>query len=374
MNEPKITYLLGAGASANAVPVVNKLKNNYFDYRKTIKFHIDSKLNEIHIDFDEEADLFFDLKNNRDFYLNHLEALDLYFADMEDFMTIDSYAKYLFLTNQLEDYNKLKYHFSLFLFLTQIIEFSGVDLNILNIKFVNPNKKFIKVDKRYLKFLTTILQKDGLNLFFPKNIKFLSWNYDIQFELALKYFNLHFAHTGIFPSKYNEIHTNNIILYHLNGTTGINYENKYFNSIFKIFEDESIKLDGFNFFTHFANYYKSYKNDILENFRFAWEDNSLFRNDNFIEKYENNIKNFKNHIKETEYLIIIGYSFPDFNVEFDKYIFDSINKEKLKAIYIQNTDDKCVNDFKNKMNFFDSSIKIHFVDNVDEFLTPYSII
>ena len=374
MSQPKITYLLGAGASANSVPVVSKLRDKFYEYRKTIKYNIEPKQNEFHINLDEVPDLFSDLKNNRDFYIKHIETLNSFFNDMKDFMTIDSYAKYLFLTNQLEKYNELKYHFSLFLFLTQILEFDITNLDILNIKFVNPNKRFIKVDKRYLKFLTTILQKDRLNLFFPDNIKFLSWNYDIQFELALNYFKLYFANIGVYPSSYIEHLTNNIILYHLNGTTGINYKSPFYDSIFKIFEDNSIVLEEFNYFTYFANYYKSYKNDILEYFRFAWEEKSLFKNDDFIENEKGALLNFKNHIKETEYLIIIGYSFPDFNVEFDKIIIDSINKEKLKAIYIQNTDVNCVNDFKNKMNFFDSSIKIHFVDNVDEFLTPYSIV
>src|SRR5690606_6698650 len=42
-----------------------------------------------------------------------------------------------------------------------------------------------------------------------------------------------------------------------------------------------------------------------------------------------------NKIKETNVLVIIGYSFPFFNREIDMTILNSINLNNLNAVYIQ---------------------------------------
>ena len=74
--------------------------------------------------------------------------------------TIDTFAKKLFLTGRVEDYNKLKKLLAIYFIIEQIIN---------------------KPDSRYDTFLANILTP---NLEIPERMKILTWNYDSQFEIA----------------------------------------------------------------------------------------------------------------------------------------------------------------------------------------------
>ena len=194
--EPKFTYLIGAGASANVLPVVNQFAKRIKTFRR--EFHTELKNLKILMHWDP--------------YLDELQAL---ISESEKFGTIDTLAKYYYLKDKSKLF-KLK--------------------KILSTYFVLEQSILKKQDNRYLIFLTTIM--NGIKL--PKKIKLLTWNYDFQFELAATNFvsdngasNLggntvrsgtlinYVPDSGIF----NRIeHANNIDLLHLNGTAGFYLE------------------------------------------------------------------------------------------------------------------------------------------------------
>ena len=80
--------------------------------------------------------------------------------------TIDTFAKKLFLTNQKDEYVKMKRLLSLFFKTEQLIN---------------------RPDGRYDTFLASVLQKnDKGKLRISDDISILTWNYDSQFEIAYK--------------------------------------------------------------------------------------------------------------------------------------------------------------------------------------------
>lgn len=71
------------------------------------------------------------------------------------------------------------------------------------------------------------------------------------------------------------------------------------------------KLERINFYNHLS---------------FAWEHNI---NNNFY-------SNLREAVSNTEVLVVIGYSFPFFNREIDKLIFNEfMQKDKLRKVYFQ---------------------------------------
>ena len=80
--------------------------------------------------------------------------------------------------------------------------------------------------------------------------------------------------------------------------------------------------------------------------------------------------------RKTTHLIVIGYSFPDFNKIIDQDIISKMTH--LKYIYIQDPNpEKILKKIKMGDNLItqkirDKEIKPFLIDNVDEFCLPYS--
>lgn len=149
-SENKITYLIGAGASANALPVVkgkNGFANSLREFRKWLEH--DSNYSPNHT--------------------NEINALCIdinWVAENSDlFGTPDTFARHLYLLRRVEELDKLKLVLVFFFTVEQLI-----------------NRKR---DNRCLTFITSILQ----TTIFPTNIKILNWNYDLQFELSGQYYS-----------------------------------------------------------------------------------------------------------------------------------------------------------------------------------------
>jgi len=282
---PNITYLIGAGASANALPLI---KEN----RETNKNGLAKELMSF-------------VRNNTSTLLQYNEGWDssaikklTEIADTcLEFGTPDLYAKFLMETGDYLNYKLLK--------------------NLLSVYFKFEQEIRQSFDYRALTFLTTITQSQKI----PENIKILSWNYDVQIELAAKKLK------PISPSGYpfvqgfkcwpnledGEQNSNNPFLLHLNGVAGFFYSERSL----------SQKIDN-----HF--HFKSVLDkEIL--LSFAWEDENIVKNNTF---FENRLKITKNIASQTEILVVIGYSFPFFNRKIDKEIFESMNPS-IRKIYFQ---------------------------------------
>ncbi len=288
-----ITYYVGAGASAEALPLVNDLiienqviRGIPYSFREFARsLAKDTEIKEANFKY-------------RDYIMDNLHD----FADQSElFGTIDTYAKYLFL-NDKERLRDLKNTLIFFFLHQQCLKFS--------------------VDKRALIFLTTILQHNSV---FPSNINIISWNYDFQIETAAQRFVIpkfdsvggsfkrtpplieHFPANGVLVSPEYK-------LVHLNGCAGYYKSENYSEYVY----DGKIKDINSLFDVH--------KNGMTEFLNFAWENNEVS---------ETAIQRAEQIAQKTDVLVVIGYTFPVFNREIDRRIFQQLKSKVGLKIYFQ---------------------------------------
>ncbi|MFZ7131032.1 MAG: hypothetical protein ACOWWR_01600 [Eubacteriales bacterium] len=170
------------------------------------------------------------------------------------------------------------------------------------------------MDYRYDSFFASVIKKEGISkIEIPDDIKFLSWNYDLQIEKA------YFGYCGNEQKVIEDItlYLGSRRIYRLNGycgTTQAGHIGEEFKETFSVKEKMSnvvLKL--------YADYIlNGYTPDI----NFAWEINENY--------FNNSIHEITRDIKT---VIVIGYSFPFFNREIDKKILDTL--EGIDELYIQ---------------------------------------
>lgn len=275
-----------------------------------------------------------------------------------NFDTVDTLAKFTYIQKDEDKLKRIKLSLSYFFSIEQIFK-----------------KKF---DKRYLIFLTTILQQNK----FPDNIKILTWNYDFQMELASYFFEKeHFKlkdsgyefvkpFLQYYPSqgglnKMNDIESPklNYQLIHLNGIAGFIIRRGIVSNYFK---DEFSKKDKF---IEDISTYQEQSEHLLT---FAWEESTVTN-----KLLNSRIDYAKELVKNTTYLIIIGYSFPFFNREIDKSIFNVLLKNdgygnvNLKKIYFQ--DPYRDGEFLREQFMIPDHIKIKHIKEKDQFFVPFEM-
>lgn len=333
----KVTYYLGAGASAQALPIVNKIR---IDDHTEVKGMADCFL-----ELSDELEGLKELnENNISFRDIKVQSLRELAQKSVEFGTIDTYAKYLYLLDK-EKLLELKKTLIFFFLTEQLIK-----------------RKF---DKRSLIFLTTILQKQHV---FPSNIKILTWNYDFQIETAASQFK-----TEKLTYKDSQEHDPPLISYFpYLGFSVFNNEDPtlvHLNEIAGSYKVNSLIIDHFfnsdiveDFNTLLSNLEKRSK-DVNGFLNFAWEQNHIS---------QKSIEYACRIIENTNVLVIIGYSFPFFNREIDKQIFDVFKRnEQLKKIYFQDP----FNDGQFIKNQFGLSEKIEIlhIKNVKNYYVPMEL-
>ena len=330
----KIVYLIGAGASADALPLV---KGDHLDGR--------DGLPEALVTTGSELVKGNTIPENQEY----VEKLKDQFEDLAkksiEFDTIDTYAKYCYLRNP-DELQKIK------------------KLLLIYFTYEQGLKKFF--DKRYLVFLTTILiDNDRL----PDNIKILSWNYDSQFQIASEQF---VKERYYMDPKERILKTKSLLNYfpsfittrlptldsystysllHLNGIAG--YENGDSNIIKDYYRKETRTTD------EFIKFAKTSLERYPSLIRFAWE-----REINPEKVITLDIA--KAMVANTTVLVVIGYSFPFFNREIDREIINTIRKPILEKVYYQNL---IPGDFLASQFDIDKKI-IENVDRVNQFFVP----
>jgi hypothetical protein len=304
-----ITYLLGAGASFEALPIVDKIPErleffanafriNNFEF--TIKNEQKSNIAEKHLfRFSSIEEQKIEYEKIKKFHQDILWLKD----EALKHSSIDTFAKKLYLKKD-SNLKKLKYILSCFFLYEQTYNF----------------------DKRYDSFFASILESLSE---LPKNLKIISWNYDSQLEIAYNNFsgssldiskeilNVYSKGEDI---KYSS-NKNQFTTFKVNGTTSLYQKGEGFYNILADFNIDSTYLVS-SFLEIYSSVFQDNKN--TPDMSFAWEN---FNEDSGF------YKNLKESIEETDILIVIGYSFPFFNRKIDKLILDSM--PKLKKIYVQ---------------------------------------
>lgn len=333
----KVTYLLGAGASAEALPLVKSNPDFKIEGLPDAFRRVGDQL------VNENKD-----PDSKDLASKLKEKLFWLAENSEIYNTVDTFAKYCYLKDK-ERLSLIKKILSVYFTIEQSI-----------------NKKF---DNRYLVFLTSILENEYQ---FPSNVKILNWNYDCQLQLA----SFKFKEEGISFDSNSFIQADPLINYspslgmyplemvknkeiyslvHLNGIAGYvqNKENMVFNTLYNTktiseFLSMSVKQieNNFNLLT------------------FAWESQKH-------QRFSQSLELSKEIIKGSEVLVIIGYSFPFFNREIDKEIIGTLIQTGLKKIYYQDKFRK--GDFLQTQFGLDNTIVIKNIDKTDQLFIPIEL-
>ena len=252
--------------------------------------------------------------------------------------TIDTFAKKLYLKGKLDEFYKVESLLSVFFIIEQVI-----------------NKK----DGRYDTFLASVLNSD-LNI--DDRITILTWNYDSQFELAYREYSdekdasIIRKKLGITDLKDQSYGTHNQI-FKLNGTA--NFINQIDISKYdSLNEDLIVEL--------LDSYFKGIDNQKTNSrISFAW-DNKKYIEDNFYDV-------LKNTIQDANVLIVIGYTFPFFNREIDRKLFEAMRD--LRIIYIQDPNASNIvsnidSTISHKNIFLNRNKKIEAITNTSQFYLP----
>jgi len=320
----QITYLLGAGASAEALPLIkNSTVKGILSLPQELESFVEKHTSSL-------------LSNNLGWDSMEIERLKDIVSKCIEFGTPDLYAKFLLETGDSNTYELLKSLLSFYFKYKQEID-----------------KSF---DFRALTFLTTISEKKKL----PSNIRVISWNYDFQIEIAAE--KLKPVNSKVFWKIRNftcwpndrdgeERHTGQPFLLHLNGVAGLTHsESNFYDKVEHHFSFKATKN----------------KEHLIS---FAWEDEDSSNKNIFINQ---RVTIAREIAAKTEILVIVGYSFPFFNRKIDQEIFKSM-KTSLQKIYFQDP----INDGAQLKTQFDLSEKasenIEHISQVDNYHIPYEL-
>lgn len=224
----------------------------------------------------------------------------------------------------------------------------------------------LQIDPRYDVLLATLLN-DSLDL--DNRINILSWNYDYQIELAYQEF-CPGKSLNIFPNAISIIQENfTPRVVKLNGTAGLFYkqDTNVFSPIIKDNEikinENTDKLPDFDaMITFYSNFLENKSIEICPFLNFAWEANSIS---------QKSIKYAQQIMRQTEVLVVIGYSFPNFNRIIDSKIL--LNAKKLKRTYIQSPESN-VHDIAQRFKWLmkETNNVVPYTD-IEQFFIPYEL-
>lgn len=297
----QITYLIGAGASAKALPIVKEMAKRMEETLAKIMDPIFQLSNEPFINSNFGSTTKYAVQKEL------IEDFKWLLNNVQKHASIDTFAKKLYLKGERADLIKLKATFSAYITFEQILKPSDI---------------------RYDAFLASILNID--NRTFPENIKIISWNYDYQFEKAYSEYsgnieigvNQHFL--NINSKNLRPKNNKKFTIYKLNGTAGfmgrLPSSTTHFHRRFTDNFDPDVLTEIIK-----SYYIVKTHPEMFSALSFAWEE--AFESERDI------VANTIEGIVETDVLVIIGYSFPFFNRGIDRKLLNSM--KKLYKVYFQ---------------------------------------
>lgn len=299
----KVVYLLGAGASfgtrENGIgsPIVTGLPI----------------VSEIEGELESMANLLVSLPLNDKDLEECKQRLVKDFKDLKGQcagITIDSYARELWLQRDMRGFSRVELLLTMFFIFEQIVH---------------------KPDSRYKSFLLKVAHRDKVYdaLELPPEISILSWNYDNQIELAYRqFFGDNYSdireRLGIYDVKdYEQKHLSQKYckIIKLNGTANFTQEEDWLNSSDNNTIDEMLLKKVLKRYDECIQRGTCYG---MLRLNFAWE--KQWSEDMLANK-------IPQLVHDAQTLIVIGYTFPDYNREIDRTIFE--NMPNLRNIYIQ---------------------------------------
>jgi hypothetical protein len=378
-----ITYLIGAGASAYALPTIKEIDKRLIQFRDFLKDYIYSRkrnlvTNTLPLGADEL-----------------LENLNWLIENTNNHFTIDTFARKLFaISSKHHQLRILKLVLSTFFLYEQI----RVPENEIQRTSENGSQIIKQIpDKRYDNMIASLIEDEINNSNILGNIKIISWNYDSQFEYAYKKFwdikYLHETHQQlqVIPSKWihekeglKQIDISKFSLIHLNGLAGFNsIISKNSATLIDKYNSDITTLDEllYDLIVYYTeNNYSLNKDEdnATQYFNYSWETKTIshpFQS----HLVQNAINNAARIAEITDILVVIGYSFPLFNRSMDSLLISKM--KTLRKVYIQDCNPELIKDIMiNSFSLlqeltFDGYPKIEFIlsKNIDQFVLPYEI-
>ncbi len=374
-----ITYFLGAGASYNALPIAEEMKERMSLFVSEIKKAAGTggKLREL-------------LNGKREAISLVFEEYQSIIKEINKHYSVDTYAKKLFLRGDFQELLKLKWFLAAYLEWEQYTDHL-LRRNPSNKKVtINANSLMEPIDYRYDSFLATYLLQDSGLLKLPYNVHIITWNYDSQLELAfLDYIQKGRLEVwdakrqlGIYLPQQDKVKDALCLgeskIIHINGNSNIWYsqsKEKWLSSYTE--NSDSLRTSILAFFS---------QNDktLLPNFNslpdiskgdypgiwFAWDRN---------EGQKRILDRCNQILKDTDVLIIIGYSFPIFNQEIDLQVF---NEAVVREAYVQVPTSENFHSIQHRLSsliktgtgIIDKEPNINRMNYVDQFYVPRSTI
>ncbi|MFT3845388.1 MAG: hypothetical protein QM725_10065 [Lacibacter sp.] len=343
-----VTYLLGAGASANCLPVIQNFSKRLLISKKILEEDIQARSDLYNINFDtpRKPPIISDLDAAKEI----IKELEWVISESATHQTIDTLAKKFF-HKDLKSLFRLK-RILIFFFLFEQKMAKRINSQIHkddheNAKSYEENLvSSIKEasDKRYDSFIAAVLKNIPNKIELQNNIKVLSWNYDCQFEIALmNYSNKNFnelkaffqvlPNTSTFNTNKLNLDLGKFAFLKLNGSA--EYDSFAINNgggqnILETNIDEGTTLNRLIEDYMNSKKYENSQNSHLTYFNYSWEQVGEFVNK--YEGYNECIKNAFTIAEETEILVVIGYSFPFFNRKIDRKI---MNSNRIQKVYVQ---------------------------------------
>lgn len=298
----KIIYYIGAGASygrkearevldegtenerlivREGLPVVNEIAKCLLTFKEAVEkapIDTDRSYKFMNLNYQNNGS---EIDRTR---MRLLKDIDSLYKATNEHATIDTYAKKLFLTRRNTDFKLLK--------------------NVLSAFFVWAQLEG-KPDQRYDTFLANVLQVS--NLYLPKDISIISWNYDSQFEIVYRYYSRNgslpiYDKTvdGQFPPLTPLRDSGRI--FKVNGSANFGDFNMV-NFIKNYVEVEPI-IQLIEYYDHLNTETSGRGFQFCSHLSFAWETS---------DKQKQLMEAIKQTTADTESIVVIGYSFPYFN-------------------------------------------------------------
>jgi hypothetical protein len=336
----QITYLLGAGASYQCLPVVDEMHDRI---GAAMGWFI-AQFNKAYPSFSQNGEIFRPKEYEKLDKINSDLAWLMNICNTKKNFSVDTFARKLKMSGKIDEYEKLK--------------------NILSFYFIIEQKRNLP-DVRYDNFWASILKS---KLEFPDNIKIISWNYDFQLELTYQGFlgtdSLQTARKTLNVSSLESFSFGEpdcFGIFKLNGSATFSSEsvkkpNYWVDNFNDIEIDEFIK-------SVIESYERLQNNSMISNISnhlsFAWEHQDK----------EPFYAHLKKAIGDTEILVVIGYSFPFFNRDIDKLILKDFMGDRLRKVYFQAPDAEDLRERFLAINN-DESIQLVLRKDIKQFTLP----
>jgi hypothetical protein len=352
-----VTYLFGAGASANCLPT-------YMNFSKRFESFRDK--------FIENSIWVKNLQPDLKHCASEIKRIaDIIVEELKFHNTPDTIAKkYYHSKSESSDLENLKRILILYLLYEQTLDQTTIDKQMTQ----ESSKQLI--DKRYDAFIAALLRPFKGKLQFYNQFKILTWNYDSQFEIAYSRYNTDMfiprcqrfiqSWPALLPDGSENFTIDKFSIIHLNGIAYAKTDSSRGNKdlLGSFFDISSPPLEDL------TKIYRSMTTSGIPGdiggprlLSFAWERQN---EDESIK--DNGILNKAIEVAtQTQILVIIGYSFPIFNNFIDKKLFEKMTM--LRKVYIQSPN---ANDIKNILSDFPnvSPQKVNDVGYTSQFYIP----